>query len=297
MEMCMEETGKTKYTDEELCELIQAGDMSKKNDLLESCRGLVFDIVGKCDKNNHSFKILDDVYTQTRQMYKDILPYELDEDLTMAGYEAVFDAATRYKHGSGATFKTFAHDAIKGNVLKELVSKTRPARVSSAMEKKYRMYSKEYKKLNDEGKSYYEIMKAICDKFKTSPFDVEEALGVDKYAKSLDQNISLDGSDDGGLTLGDIVEDPNNPVEQIEKAYWRKEIDRTLDKFIDTLEPEERQVLIDLYGLRGHEKKTIKQIAEENGRTRNIITKIRDKALAKLKEMFKTISKDTSNFM
>jgi RNA polymerase primary sigma factor len=96
---------------------------------------------------------------------------------------------------------------------------------------------------------------------------------------SLDRNI---GDVEDGVSLSDTLSD-----ESIFKAtdhdIINQDIKNGLDKVLNTLKPRDKQIMIALFGLDGTIPRTLKDIGDEMGITREMVRQIKEKSLIKLK--------------
>jgi RNA polymerase primary sigma factor len=91
-------------------------------------------------------------------------------------------------------------------------------------------------------------------------------------------------SEDGELTLGDLIGD-DTAAEAARESSKAAELSELLESALDELHPRERQVLRLRFGLdRGHER-TLGEVGEELGVSRERIRQIEAEAMAKLRRM------------
>lgn len=95
--------------------------------------------------------------------------------------------------------------------------------------------------------------------------------------------ISMDTTvgDEDDTTLGDFIADestvsPENEVTQ-------NDLKLQIEKVLATLKPKEQEVIVMRYGLRGGDPKTLEEIGDVFGVTRERIRQIESKALRKLR--------------
>lgn len=102
---------------------------------------------------------------------------------------------------------------------------------------------------------------------------------------SLDKNI---GDESNPLILEDTIIDDttfiNSDVELI-----NNEMKKHLSDIIDSLKPKEKDIIVKLFGLDGCTPRTLNDVGEEFGVTREAIRQIREKTLKKIKEKLEEI--------
>jgi RNA polymerase primary sigma factor len=119
--------------------------------------------------------------------------------------------------------------------------------------------------------------------------EIAEELGmkteqVRDYRKASISPTSLDAKlgDDDTNKFADIVADPNAI------APWQQALDdsdsKILGEVIGTLSPREQTILQLRFGLTGQDEKTLEEVGEKFGVTRERIRQIQDEALKKLKK-------------
>lgn len=118
-----------------------------------------------------------------------------------------------------------------------------------------------YKKLSDE----YEFL------------DVLNGYSVD----SLDREIS---NDNGNSTcLGDTLSD-DTTFKATDHGVMESSVKSEVAKMLDTLKPRDKYIMVALYGLDGNIPRSLKDLGDEIGVTREMIRQIREKNLLKLKK-------------
>ena len=134
-------------------------------------------------------------------------------------------------------------------------------------------------------------------------FDISKNIKLSSYAsrcieneilmyfrnnKKSSQDISLDDTidtdkDGNPLTLMDIMAVDDTIIDDIDRAMNLK----VLYRFVDSeLTPREREIIIDRYGLYGHEPLPQRELADRMGISRSYISRIEKKALEKLRSRY-----------
>jgi len=108
---------------------------------------------------------------------------------------------------------------------------------------------------------------------------VEQVDNLRKF-KQLTKLYSLDSLLTNDLTLGHLTPSNDNPDEWLEQKSMREEI----NKILSILKPREQEVLILRFGLDAHGERTLQQVADCYGLTRERVRQIQAKALRKLRK-------------
>ena len=100
------------------------------------------------------------------------------------------------------------------------------------------------------------------------------------------QDVSLSdyietGADGAALSLMDVISDDADLSEQVEKRQLLRKLCAVLD---DTLDEQERQVILLRYGLGGNAPLKQRQVAQITGISRSYVSRIEKKALEKLRK-------------
>ena len=108
--------------------------------------------------------------------------------------------------------------------------------------------------------------------------------GQKKNAMNLYISDPIDTDKDGNaLTLGDVVADESNIVEDVDLKLKSERLYRSLDKGLD---PREKEILILRYGLYGRAPMTQREVAGKLDISRSYVSRIEKKATLKLRQEF-----------
>ena len=122
------------------------------------------------------------------------------------------------------------------------------------------------------------------EKYEKEYAEVQDKLNhtmLNSYSiDSLDREI--DG-DDSSHTLSDMLADTDT-FRAPDHLLVDGDVKFNIDRILNTLKPRERQIICSIYGLDGHARKTLKEIGEDFGVTREMIRQIKEKTLETLKK-------------
>jgi RNA polymerase primary sigma factor len=96
-----------------------------------------------------------------------------------------------------------------------------------------------------------------------------------------DVSLSTAVGDDGSLELGDTLEQDSVPSAEVEMI--RTSFERRIQDMVDSLDDKEREVIRMRFGLDGEEPKTLQEIGETMGLSRERIRQIESRAKEKLR--------------
>jgi RNA polymerase primary sigma factor len=97
---------------------------------------------------------------------------------------------------------------------------------------------------------------------------------------SLDRDIS---GEDKGTTLAETISD-DSMFKSADNELLTEDVRKQLNEVLDILKPRDRLVMVGLYGLDGCIPRTLNDIGDEIGVTREMVRQIRQKSLAILKK-------------
>jgi RNA polymerase primary sigma factor len=97
---------------------------------------------------------------------------------------------------------------------------------------------------------------------------------------SLDRDIS---GEDKGTTLAETISD-DSMFKSADNELLTEDVRKQLNEVLDILKPRDRLVMVGLYGLDGCIPRTLNDIGDEIGVTREMVRQIRQKSLVKLRK-------------
>ena len=110
-----------------------------------------------------------------------------------------------------------------------------------------------------------------------SEHEVENALKV----TGDDVSLSTAVGDDGTLELGDVIE--QDTVPSVERELMKSSFEEQIRRIVSELDEKERQVISMRFGLDGEDPRTLQEIGEAMGLSRERIRQIESKAKEKLR--------------
>lgn len=215
--------------------------------------------------------------------------YGIDqEDLTSEGMLALVEAARRFEIKRGFRFATFARMWVEGLMLAYIAKNYFTMNVCSGsrMKKLFfnlrRVLNQEYRSGSPEGDPTF--FNRVAEKMEVDVEDVEAMYALfARPAESLSEPIGGDGEDDD-YTRGDLLEDPNATPDEVVmdtmmSEYHKRVVRETVRKVLTRREAKVfmAQVVAD-----DNSQRTLQNLADELGLSKERIRQIREVAYAKV---------------
>jgi RNA polymerase sigma-32 factor len=205
-------------------------------------------------------------------------------DLIQEGNIGLLQAVRRFDPHRGVKLSSYASYWIRAYILKYLIDNIRLVRVGSS-----RAERKLFFQLNRARKELESAGFAVEPKLLAEHLDVEEQDVIDLEHRLSQSDVSLDAParpDSESSTLGEILPTEGDSVEQIvsqerARATFREYIDRF------SVELDEREQRILRERILAEEPRTLREIGDDFGLTRERVRQIEAKLVARLREYLK----------
>ena len=256
-----------KQSNEILCSLIQEGNRQAVQDL--------------CIKNK---RLVDKYVIAYTKRYGNQLDFE---DLEQVGFLGLIKAAKRFSIKQGTAFSTYAVFWIKQSISREIMNNGYVIRIPVHMMERINKVVVIDNRLAGAGINFHDRITQIADELLLSEDNVRECLTLKKNYltyTSLDMPIG----EDEGSELGEFI--PNENAESIEDIIIKMALRDELGEIMKILTYREREVIELRYGWNDEKNRTLEEIGEQFGVTRERIRQIEAKAIRKLMNSYKARS-------
>ena len=201
-------------------------------------------------------------------------------DLIAEGNIGLMHAVDRFDPGRGAKLSTYAAQWIKQAIKRALAEQSRIVRVPSQMANKATRMRRVSAQLSDElGREATE--EEISEELGISVAKIARLRAIGLRPASLDAPVA----DDDETALSEIIADEQapTPLELLREKDFLGEIDTVLE----SLDKREATIIEHRFGLHGLAAKTLEQVSEMIGVTRERVGQLEVAALAKLRRAVK----------
>ena len=197
-------------------------------------------------------------------------------DLVQEGSLGLIRAAEKYDYSREFKFSTYATWWIKQTIIRAISNSSRAIRIPVHMADKIRKYKKLVLEMN------YALNREATEK----EIAVKMGLNVKKIQAIkraiIKEPISLDTPVTEDLSIEDYIQDEsyNSPEEQTHK----KVLNDSMEELLASLDDREKKIITYRFGINGEQTKTLEQLGQLMGFSKERIRQLEDGAIRKLRE-------------
>ena len=203
-------------------------------------------------------------------------------DLISEGNIGLMKAVERFDPAKGGKLSTYGSWWIKQSIKRALANQSKTIRLPVHLVDKLAKMRRVAMKLQEEfGREPTD--EELAEEMSMSPSRVAQMRTAAIRPASLDAPIG----DDDTNTFSDIVQDEraHDPYEDLEN----KTVNGMLEEMVKTLDPREATILRFRFGLDGGNEKTLEEVGQKFGVTRERVRQIQNIALKKLRKMIEKL--------
>ena len=202
-------------------------------------------------------------------------------DLISEGNIGLMKAVDRFKPEKGGKLSTYASWWIKQGIKRSLANKGKTIRIPvHLVEKMGRVRKMAIKMAEELGRE--PTIEELAKEVGMSPKKLQQSFDHCVQPVSLDEPTNNDTSSVGDTVMDDNAESPS-------EAMMNKDLLNKLPQLLKTLEKREQEIIVLRYGLDGKKERTLEEVGEIFGITRERIRQLQNLALEK---MFEYATKD-----
>jgi len=198
-------------------------------------------------------------------------------DLIAEGILGLIEAARRFDPDKGVKFISYAVWWIRQSIMQALAQQTGavkiPVKQAVLVNKITRSYGELLKKLGREP-----TIEELAEHVGMEPKEVERLLAICQVPLSLDTPIG----DEEDTTFKDFLK--GEGTAEVEEKVVKEELKQSIQEMLEQLTPQEKKIIIMRFGLDGSEPKTLREIGEKLGISRERVRQLETRAKKKMRE-------------
>ncbi len=198
-------------------------------------------------------------------------------DLIQEGNLGLMIAAEKFNYKLGYKFATYASWWIKQSMFKAISEQSHCMKIPVYIQETLSKFSKIKSQMEKENNCQVKT-KDVAKKMNVEPDKIESFLSA--YTKTISLESGLDNGEGKDMSYADIIEDENASVtENVEFEGLRKDILNV----VSTLKEREQEVVKMRYGLEDSTRRTLEEIGNIYGVTKECIRQTELRALKKMR--------------
>ena len=253
----------TKQSNEQLCRLIQEGDELAKEELCIKNKRLVYKYAYAYNKfYNHKLEF---------------------QDLTQAGFMGLLKAAEMFNFNKGTRFSTYSTYWIKQHISREIMNTGHTIRLPVHMFEIVNKLQRIENLLQDDLKRDPTV-EELAEAMGVEPAKIRELIIISEQIKAT-PSLDAKAKDESGTPIWELIED--TMVEPTEAMSERIALYEIFDKALKQLGGREEKVLRLRTGFDDGVNRTLEEVGQMMGVTRERVRQIESRGLTKLKPILR----------
>lgn len=197
-------------------------------------------------------------------------------DLVQEGSLGLIKAAEKFDYSKNFKFSTYATWWIKQTIIRAISNNSRTIRIPVHMTDKIRRYKKTYTTLSFElGREPTDL--EVAQRLEITP---KQLLTIKKSI--IKEPISLETPVTEDLNIGDYIEDKSYRSPEIQTK--NNALKGSVEDLLASLSEREKKILTYRFGINGETPRTLEQLGEIMGYSKERIRQLEDSALTKIRQ-------------
>ncbi len=201
-------------------------------------------------------------------------------DLVEEGNLGLMHALEKFDPERGFRFSTYATWWIRQNIERAIMNQSRTIRLPVHVVKELNQVLRAQRSVEAEGGGQ-STLEEVARRLDKPIEDVRGILALSEHTASLDAPLDIDPS----LSIGESLADDH--LETLDQQVQTNEVESLVGEWLELLSDKQRFVIRHRYGFDETEVKTLEELAEQLGLTRERVRQIQLEALGQLRRILK----------